>query len=159
MTGHSEPPDLIDFGDLPPRTNSLLQQGVLAYRRDPLRARALFERALAETPDQLPVHFCLYKVHTYQGRLDEALDSAERGLDEAARQAGWPKNWQSWERPAALAGAARFALYTLKALAFIRLKRGETRAAEEILAALRALDPEGRVGWPVIAALADGCAA
>ena len=159
MTGHSEAPDLIDFGDLTPRTNALLQHGVLAYRRDPLRARALFERALAETPDQLPVHFCLYKIHTYQGRLDEALASAGRGLDEAARQAGWARDWRTWERPAALKGAARFALYTLKALAFIRLKRGETRAAEEILAALRALDPEGRVGWPVIAALAEGCAA
>ena len=141
--------DLIDFGALPAQTNALLQEGVLAYRREPHRARDLFERALAEAPAQLPVYFCLYKIHTYQGRLDEALDAALRGLAEAARQAGWPADWRFWTRPDSNEGAARFALYTLKALAFIRLKRGERAAADDILDALGALDPDGEVGWPV----------
>lgn len=150
--------DLVDFGDLPEATNALLQEGVLAYRRDPQRALDLFERALAEAPAQLPVYFCLYKIHAYQGRLDEALKSAQLGLAEAARQARWPSDWRLWRRPdEAQEAPTRFALYTLKALAFIRLKRDERAEAAEILAALRMLDPGGHVGWPVIAALAEGC--
>lgn len=162
MTGATAPTtlELVDFGELPEPTNALLQEGVLAYRHDPDLAREKFELALAEAPAQLPVHFCLYKIHTYQGRLDEALASALRGLAEAARQAGWPEDWRDWRRPADMSeSAARFALYTLKALAFIRLKRGERAQAAEILDALRALDPAGHVGWPVIAALAEGCSA
>jgi hypothetical protein len=45
----------------------------------------------------------------------------------------------------------------LKALAFVRLKRGERAAARAVLRLLARLDPEGSVGWSVIAALADGC--
>ncbi|MFT4098356.1 MAG: hypothetical protein QM651_14655 [Rhodoblastus sp.] len=159
MNGAPATPDLIDFGDLPAATNALLQEGVLAYRRDPDLAREKFERALAEAPAQLPVYFCLYKIHTYQGRLDAALEAAERGLAEAAKQASWPSDWRLWGTPGATEGAPRFALYTLKALAFIRLKRGERGEAVAILDALRAFDPDGLVGWPVIAALAEGCAA
>ncbi|MCB1544341.1 MAG: hypothetical protein H6872_11845 [Methylobacteriaceae bacterium] len=154
------PLDLVDFGELPEATNALLQEGVLAYRCNPDLAREKFERALEEAPAQLPVHFCLYKIHTYQGRLDEALASAQLGLCEAARQAGWPADWRRWRRPQdAQQPAARFALYTLKALAFIRLKRDERAQTAEILEALRQLDPAGHVGWPVVAALADGCSA
>lgn len=149
--------DLIDFGELPEATNAILQDGVLAYRTDPARAEALFEAALAAAPSQLPVHFCLYKIHTYQGRLDRALTAAERGLAEAAHQAGWPQDWRAWPPDAANDGPARFALYTLKALAFIRLKRGERAPAAEALDALRRSDPSGAVGWPVIAALAERC--
>ncbi len=53
-------------------------------------------------------------------------------------------------------GAGRFALYTLKALAFIQLKQDNRALAGEILASMRRLDPTGAVGWPVIAALAEG---
>jgi len=53
-------------------------------------------------------------------------------------------------------GAGRFALYTMKALAFIHLRRDEQQQANQMLAALRRLDPAGAVGWPVVAALAEG---
>jgi len=59
-------------------------------------------------------------------------------------------------QPEALDGPGRFALYTLKALAFISLRRDEQDRARDILKALKGLDPAGQVGWPVIAALADG---
>ena len=75
----------------------------------------------------MPTYFCVYKIHTYQGRLD-ATPSV---------------------------GAGRFALYTLKALAFIRLKRDERAESVRILAALRRLDPLGGTGWQVVAALLD----
>jgi hypothetical protein len=80
---------------------------------------------------------------------------AERGLEEA--QAGWPLDRREWQQqPEALDGPGRFALYTLKALAFISLRRDEMGRARDILNALKGLHPAGQVGWPVIAALADG---
>jgi len=149
--------DAINFGDLPEAINRLLQQGVAAYRHDHMRADQLFWQALAAAPEELPTYFCLYKIHTYQGNLNEAQAAAESGLKEAARQAGWAPRWQEWRPPATLPdGPGRFALYSLKALAFIHLRQGNRRQAEQILGRLRQLDPAGAVGWPVVAALAEG---
>lgn len=80
--------DPINFGELPEEINALLQQGVAAYRRDWSQADRLFRQALAAAPKELPIYFCLYKIHTYQGNLDEAQVAAESGLKEAATQAG-----------------------------------------------------------------------
>jgi tetratricopeptide (TPR) repeat protein len=149
--------DVVNFGDVPQPINALLQQGVIAYRNDRTRADALFRQALRAAPEQLPVYFCLYKIHTYLGNLDQAQDAAEAGLGEAARQAGWPPDWQTWTRPPAVPeGPARFALYTLKALAFIHLRQYRPAEAQRKLDALKHLDPVGLVGWPVVAALAEG---
>ena len=149
--------DPVNFGALPEAINNLLQQGVVAYRRDPLRADALFREALALAPNALPTYFCLYKIHTYQGNLDAAQAAAESGLSQAARQAGWDLDWLEWRPQARLPdGAGRFALYTLKALAFIHLRQGDRQRALRMLERLRQLDPTGAVGWPVVAALAEG---
>jgi hypothetical protein len=127
------------------------------YRHDPAAADAAFREALALDPTALATWFCLYKIHTYSGRLDEALAVARGGLAEAARQANLSPDWTLWDAPAAaLDGPARFALYTLKALAFIHLRRDETAEARRILAALAALDPTDAVGSSLVAALADG---
>ena len=148
--------DAINFGDLPAAIDALLQQGVVAYRHDRSRADDLFRQALAAAPKQLPIYFCLYKIHTCQGNLDEAQRAAESGLREAASQAGWPHDWRQWRPQAVLPdGPGRFALYTLKALAFIHLRQDDSRQAREMLDALKQLDPVGAVGWPVVAALAD----
>ncbi|MBA3054371.1 MAG: hypothetical protein FP826_05440 [Sphingomonadales bacterium] len=151
------PFDDIDFGELPDSVNELLQRGVIAHRGDRAEADRLFRAALALDPAALPTYLCLYKIHTYQGNLAEARTIAQAGLAEAARQAEWLGPWQHWPvAPAPLDGPGRFALYTLKALAFIALRDNRTDDAAEILTALRRLDPAGAVGWPVIAALADG---
>ena len=149
--------EVINFGELPEEIDSLLQQGVAAYRHDRSRADHLFRQALATAPKELPIYFCLYKIHTYQGNLDEAQSAAENGLREAARQAGWPLDWRQWRPQAVLPdGAGRFALYTLKALAFIHLRQNDPQGAGEMLDMLKQLDPAGAVGWPVVAALAEG---
>jgi hypothetical protein len=149
--------DLIDFGGVPDAINALMQRGVAAYRTDRAAADLLFRQALAAAPEQLPVYFCLYKIHTYQGSLDEALCVAEMGLREAARQAGWSPDWRGWQPQTPLpVGPGRFALYTLKALAFIHLRRSEPDKAWAALDQLKRLDPSGAVGWTVVAALAEG---
>ncbi len=149
-------PDLVDFGDVPEAVNDILQQAVELYRHDPVAAAICFRSALDFDPAALAIYFCLYKIQTYGGRLDEALAVAEAGLAEAARQAGLTADWPSWTRKS-IAGAApgplHFGLYTLKALAFIRLKRGETWAAETCLAKLGQLGRLEEVGGSVIADL------
>jgi hypothetical protein len=89
--------DTINFGDLPEEIDALLQQGVAVYRHDHAQADRLFRRALAAAPAELPIYFCLYKIHTYQGHLDEAKAVAESGLREAASQAGWTTDWRHWQ--------------------------------------------------------------
>jgi hypothetical protein len=122
--------DQVNFGDLPEAVDGLLQQGVAAYRGDYARADALFRQALAAAPHVLPTYYCLYKIHTYRGHLDEALAVARAGLQEAARQAGWSLDWRDWSASiAAPEGAARFALYTLKAMAFIHLAAQRARTS------------------------------
>lgn len=150
----------INFGTLPDEVDALLQAGVLAHRQDKGAADALFRQALALDPSALPTYFCLYKVHTYSGRLDQARAIAEAGLAEAARQAGWSADWRLWlPLHTGPADPGRFALYTLKALAFIALRDERPGDADAMLKALRKLDPQGEVGWPVVAELAQGCAA
>lgn len=157
MTALFSERDGINFGDLPDEIDAMLQQGVAAYRNDPSRADELFRRALAAAPTLLPIYLCLYKIHAYQGNLDEAQGFAECAVREAAEQAGWDPDWRKWQpQPPPLEGAGRFALYTLKALAFIHLRKDDPRRARNLLDALKRLDPSGAVGWPVVAALADG---
>ncbi|MDR3462976.1 MAG: hypothetical protein P4L76_11755 [Beijerinckiaceae bacterium] len=153
-------PETINFGDLPEAADALLQQGVVAYRTDRRRAGEIFREALEAHPHLLPIYFCLYKIHFYQGNLEEARLAAEAGLAEATRQAGWSSEWPAWRpQPFVAGGPAHFALYTLKALAFIHLRLNELGTADAMLDALRLLDPAGTVGWPVIAALAEGISA
>lgn len=149
----------VDFGPLPGPVDMLLQQGVVAYRSDQIRADRLFRQALDLAPQALPAYLCLYKIHTDMGNLETAREAALDGLREAARQAGWPADPTLWPKNQSHAdGAARFALVTLKALSFIELRRGDHAAATRLLAILSNVDPAGGVGWPAIAALAAGAA-
>lgn len=149
--------DVVNFGKVPPEINDLLQRGVVAYRSDRAGADLLFREALARAPSELATYFCLYKIHTYMGSLDFAASVAADGLCEAARQAGWPSDPKLWPSKAeASDGPSRFALFTLKALSFIELKRGRRDKALEHLETLSVADPDGSVGWTVIQDLAHG---
>jgi hypothetical protein len=152
------PETVIDFGELPDAIDALLQRGVVAYRSSSTRGEAFFREALALAPRALPIYFCLYKTHTYRGDLTAALEVAEAGLGEAARQAGLSPDYRAWRFDPLLAEqtAGRFALYTLKALAFIRLKRDERDLALELLQHLSRLDPDNPVGWSVVSDLSAG---
>lgn len=148
--------DVVNFGDIDPETNHLLQQGVVAYRSDPEKADSFFRQAVTLTPQELAPYYCLYKIHTYLGRLDSAAAVAAEGLKEAARQAGWPSDPLNWpSNTVAREGPARFALYTLKALSFIELKRGRRKTAMDYLDVLSRSDPDGSVGWRVVEELAQ----
>lgn len=150
----------VDFAEAPAEIDALLRQGVVLHRTDRKGADKLFRQALDAAPHVLATYFCLYKILTYMGRLDEAKAMAVSGITEATHQLGWPDAPDEWPLGVtAHDGPERFALFSLKALAFIELKRGNEAAAQTHLAALARLDPTGQVGWPVIAELAQGVAA
>lgn len=144
--------------NLPEAVNRLLQQAVAANHADKPRAEQLFKQALALDKTCLQSYFALYKFYFYQARLPEAEQAALAGLAEAARQAGLPDDFRR------LASAGEnlyfdeirlFYLYTLKALAFIRLRLDCRSESREILDLLLIIDPEDRCGASVIRSLAD----
>jgi hypothetical protein len=148
----------IDFGDVAGTVSDMLQEGVSLYRQDRLAGEKVFRQAMLVDETALAPYFCLYKILTYQGRLDEALTIAQAGLALAAEQAGLepdPAHWRAGSLSESFSGPVRFALFTLKAMAFIHLKRGDGAAAREILARLDALGCLEGVGGGVIAELAD----
>ncbi len=51
--------ELINFGEVLPEVNEILQRGVGLYRRDPGAADKAFREALELAPDQLPTYLCL----------------------------------------------------------------------------------------------------
>ncbi len=145
------------FGDgaMPASVRRLVD---LAQSAPPNQREALLWTARASAPESLAVYYLLYKHYATQRNLVEAERAARAGLAEAARQAGLDADWKrvlprqaAFDRP----GPARFWLFTLKALAFLRLRAGGGHEARAMLARLRVLDPGDSVGGDVVAALAD----
>jgi hypothetical protein len=93
--------------------------------------------------------------------LAEAEQAALMALQATARQGRFPSDWrrlayESKSRDFYACKAGLFYLYTLKALAFIKLRQGHAVEARVILAQLQRFDPEDRSGRSVIESLASG---
>lgn len=145
--------------NLPSEVNNLLQKAVAASHAEKPLAERLFKQAQQLDPACLQTYFALYKFYFYQGRLQEAEREVMAGLQQAAQQGGFPDAYRQ------LAGQPHawnmyhseielFYLYTLKALAFIKLRQDRADEAREILAAMEIMDPEDRSGVSVIRHLA-----
>lgn len=122
------------------------------------KAEALLRQAQSMAPECLPVYFSLYKFYFYKRMLPQAEEATLHGLETAARQAGFTPDWtqldaqsSDWRRVDA---PQYFYLFTLKALAFIRLRLGQTEESHAILDKLHELDPLDTVGGSVIRDLA-----
>jgi tetratricopeptide (TPR) repeat protein len=134
-----------------------LRQAVASYT-EPACAEALLRDAQELDPECLPVYFALYKFYFYRKRLAEAESAALQGLNVAARQAGFSADWRrlcpdsaAW---AETTGPQHFYLFSLKALAFIRLRLGQRDEAVALLDKLGELDPQDSVGAGVVRTLA-----
>lgn len=129
---------------------------------DASHAEALLLDAQRIDPECLPVYFALYKFYFYRSRLADAERAALRALETAARQGRFPADWMVLTLNAAdwsdVRGPAHFYLFSLKALAFIRLRRGRADEAKMLLAKLAELDPRDTIGGSAIGALATGSA-
>ena len=149
---------VLRFGGVaPPEIDRRLRDAAAAYA-DTAHAEQLLNEARALDPECLPVYFALYKFYFYKMRLADAERTARQALAAAARQAGFPADWTTlapdttdWSDR-----TAHFYLFSLKALAFIRLRCAAGDEARAILAKLAELDPHDRVGASVIGALAAG---
>ncbi|WP_036254621.1 hypothetical protein [Methylobacter sp. BBA5.1] len=147
--------------NMPPEVNQLLQSAVIASSVDQKRAETLFIRAQTMDRHCLQTYFALYKFYFYQKRLPEAERIALSGLEESARQGGFPsdyrrlarepKKWNLYANEISL-----FYLYTLKALAFIKLRQGLLVEGQLILSQLQQLDPKDLSGGSVVMDLAAG---
>ncbi len=144
-------------GTLPAKASGLLDEAMSVYG-DTARAESLLKQARDEAPEALPVYFSLYKFYFYKGRLKEAERSARQALETAARQGGFPSDFRllaadtaDWSRHD---GPEHFYLFSLKALAFIRLRQGGKQECEAILEKLRELDKADTVGGSVIGSIA-----
>lgn len=146
------------FGkNLPASINALLQEAA-GNTANFSQAEKLLLQAQSLDPDQLPVYTALYKLYFYNGYTDKAEDVVSESLEKAAQQGGFDKDWtkvqasKDWNVPDS---AGRAYLYSLKALAFIRLRQNDYVSAQAILTALQNLDPDDVVGANVIRDLAS----
>ena len=145
-------------GEASPVITQLLQEAAAVYQQSS-RAEAILWSAQAMDPACLPVYFALYKFYFYKFRLADAEKVALMGLKTAAQQGGFPAEWShlspSSAKWNATEGAQHFYLFTLKALAFIRLRLGKREESLALLDKLRELDPGDSVGSSVIRDLAN----
>lgn len=146
-------------GGVPESARRLLHEAANAARGE---AGTLLWTAQALAPNALGVYYVLYKHHAGRREFEQAQRAAERGLLEAAKQAGLPHDWREvkpGQLPAGVHfrgnGPARFWLFTLKALAFIALRSRRLNDACELLRRIGELDNQAHIGGEVIATLLD----
>jgi hypothetical protein len=152
----TDTPDQADIDHLPADVLALLQRGMTLHRSDPAGAELLFGIARSLAPCSLPLYRALVKFYNRECQFDAAYDIAALGMREAARLGKLPPDWRDWTLDMLAGQAASFALLTLKAMAFLELRRGNTPAAIEILEQLKRLDPDDGIGSSVVASLAAG---
>ncbi|MHB1677776.1 MAG: hypothetical protein ACYCSS_09605 [Sulfuriferula sp.] len=144
-------------GEASPVIAKLLQEAAAAYQQTS-RAETILWSAQAINPACLPVYFALYKFYFYKFRLADAEKVALMGLETAAQQAGFAADWSQLAALSAnwklAEGPQHFYLFTLKALAFIRLRLGKRAESLALLDKLQELDPSDSVGSSVIRDLA-----
>lgn len=153
---------IIPTDDLPPRVAGYLTAAAAAAH-EWREAESLLWRAQAADPDCLHVYYTLYKFYFNHNRLGDAERAACLALDAAARQVPIPSDWRQLDRASCDWGRVdapqHFYLFSLKALAFIRLRQQRADDAAQLLAKLQEIDPVDSVGASVIRAYAEGAAA
>lgn len=144
---------------VPAAAAELLERARAAWH-DPAAATVLLGEALALAPECLALHYARYKFHSSHGQYALAEAAAGTALAEAARQAGFDADWRSLGPATAdwsdVRGAAHFYLFSLKALAYLRLRRGAVHDCLALLDKLAQIDPADQVGAEVIRALYRG---
>jgi tetratricopeptide (TPR) repeat protein len=152
-------PRVLFGGEAPAEVASLLERAMQSYADGP-QAESLLWQAHRQAPDALPVYFSLYKYYFYKGNLEQAEQAAHMALLAAARLGGFDADWRQLGAGAGEwtdhATPAHFYLFSLKALAFIRLRRGDADESAAILVKLAELDPGDSVGASVIRSIAQG---
>ena len=141
-----------------PASNACLQEAAASPQAD--RAEALLNKAARFAPESLAVDVARYKFSFYRGELASAEGVVRATLNKAATQGGFSADWSQHTAPLVdreqPESPARYYLYGLKALAFIRLRSGAADETAFLLKALSVLDPHDLVGASVIVELTAG---
>lgn len=140
-------------GDVPPPIRAMIDDA----RKAPRQSTAILWAAQGHSPECLPLYYLLYKAHASRGELTQAEVAARAGLDAASRQTGLPSCAALLTNPHTLPSdrdfsspnAERFWLFTLKALAFVRIRQGGLDDARILLETVARLDPSHTVGSDV----------
>jgi tetratricopeptide (TPR) repeat protein len=121
---------------------------------------AALQEAYQAAPDQLETLVAMFKLYFYQGETEKAESIVWEALKKSSRVGDFSTDWLSldqastnWSDPR---GPGRHYLYSLKALAFIRLRQDDQEGAGEILKAMQTIDPDDLVGAAVIRDLLRG---
>lgn len=146
-------------GETSEEVSALLVRAMENYA-DTQLAETLLWKAHKNAPEALPVYFSLYKFYFYKADLKNAERAARMALQAAAKAGGFEPDWQALNLESTdwsdYANPAHFYLFSLKALAFIRLRRFELVEVAAILDKLAELDPADTVGASVIRSIAEG---
>lgn len=146
-------------GETAPEVSELLERAMQSYA-DTQLAETLLWQAQQKAPDALPVYYSLYKFYFYKRDLENAELSARMALQAAAKTGGFDADMLALHPDSAdwedYASAAHFYLFSLKALAFILLRRGIRNEAALIIDKLIELDPHDSVGASVVRSIAEG---
>jgi uncharacterized protein with von Willebrand factor type A (vWA) domain len=150
----------VQFGfGIAPEVDAHLQRAALLVSHREASLEALRD-AYDKAPDQVETLIALFKLLFYQGETAKAQSLVQEVLIKAAEQGGFTHDWTQldcqsavWSEPR---GPGRLYLYSLKALAFIRLRQDELALARDILSALQRIDPHDLVGATVIRDLLNG---
>jgi tetratricopeptide (TPR) repeat protein len=146
------------FGIAPEVDAHLARAARLINHRD--ASLAALRDAYEVAPNQLETLVALFKLLFYQGETVEAESLVRETLSKAAKQGGFADDWTRLDRQSAPwrepRGPGRHYLYSLKALAFIRLRQHDLASARELLAAIGRIDPDDLVGADVLRDLLSG---
>lgn len=148
--------------NVPLAVNELLQKAVALSHTNKPEAEKLFQQAKHLDASCLQTYFALYKFYFYQGLLHEAEFEVLAALQESAKQGNFSSDYQRLVLQSDVdmyaSEVTLFYLYSLKALAFIKLRQEKEAEARVVLSIIQKLDPEDRVGASVIQSLADAIA-
>lgn len=150
----------VHFGfGLEPVVNQYLQKAASRVASYDSALEAL-NKARSLAPNRLEVMVALYKFHCYRGDINEAQGLVFQTLIKSSIKGGFKYDWKELTQDDAdwhdARGPARIYLYSLKALAFIRLRQHDLKDARSILNVLERLDPEDQVGAGVVRELWQG---
>lgn len=142
-------------GEVPEDIAGLLVEAMSRYAETDEAESRLLE-AKSRAPWSLAVHFSLYKFYFYKKRLVDAEIIAREALIEAASQGGFDARWEELDAHSTdwTGDAAHFYLFSLKALAFMRLRQKDESGCAGILDKLEELDRGDSVGASVIREIA-----
>ncbi|WP_227818152.1 hypothetical protein [Nitrogeniibacter aestuarii] len=140
-------------------TINALLNAPLDLRHGWVRTERLIDDARHAMPARLELNVAMYKLLAYSGRLEAAEALIDETLERAAAAGGFDADptrlladdarWQAAQ------GHNRLYLYSLKAMGFVRLRRGNLDGATSVLDELARLDPLDQVGGSVVADLAE----